>query len=69
MTCKALVDTLLDGDAAALGSYGARMAGVVFPGETLRVTAWKGDDGYVGNVTVPASGQRRRPRRCRIRSV
>lgn len=54
MTCKALVDTLLDGDAAALGSYGARMAGVVFPGETLRVTAWKGDDGYVGNVTVPA---------------
>jgi len=59
MTCKALVDTLLDGNAAALGSYGARMAGVVFPGETLRVTAWKRDsgdgaDGYVGNVTVPA---------------
>lgn len=54
MTCKALVDTLLDGDAAALGSFGARMAGVVFPGETLRVTAWQQDDGYVGNVSVPA---------------
>jgi acyl dehydratase len=54
MTCKALVDALLDGDAAALGSYGARMAGVVFPGETLRVTAWKEDGRYVGNVTVPS---------------
>lgn len=54
MTCKALVDTLLDGDAAALGSYGARMAGVVFPGETLRVSAWKEGGRYVGNVSVPA---------------
>lgn len=54
ITCKALVDNLLDGDATALGSYGARMAGVVFPGETLRLTAWKEDGRYVGNVSVPA---------------
>jgi len=54
MACKALVDTVLDGDADALGSFGARMAGVVFPGETLRVTAWKEDGRYVGNVSVPA---------------
>jgi acyl dehydratase len=57
MTCKALVDTLLDGDAAAVGSYGARFAGVVFPGETIRVSVWRdGDgagDGYVGVVTAP----------------
>ena len=54
MTCKALVDAILDSDVTALGSYGARMAGVVFPGETLRVTAWKEDGRYIGNVTVPA---------------
>jgi acyl dehydratase len=54
MACKALVDAVFDGDVAQLGSYGARMAGVVFPGETLRVAAWKEDGRYVGNVTVPA---------------
>ena len=45
MTCKALVDNLLDGDVSGLKSYGARMAGVVFPGETLRVSVWKDDGG------------------------
>jgi acyl dehydratase len=54
MTCKALVDALLDGDATAMSSYGARMAGVVFPGETLRVSAWKQDGRYVGTVSAPA---------------
>lgn len=53
MTCKALTDAILDGDTAQVASYGARMAGVVFPGETLRVSAWKEGDGYVGTVTVP----------------
>lgn len=54
MTCKALVDNLLDGDAAAVGSYGARFAGVVFPGETIRVALWRDGDRYVGVVTAPA---------------
>ena len=54
MTCKALVDTVLDGNAAAVGSYGARFAGVVFPGETMRVSAWRDGDRYVGVVTVPS---------------
>jgi acyl dehydratase len=57
MTCKALVDALLDGDVSGCASYGARMAGVVFPGETLRVSVWKnsGDDraGYSAVVTAP----------------
>ncbi|MGD9621838.1 MAG: MaoC/PaaZ C-terminal domain-containing protein [Mycolicibacterium sp.] len=53
MTCKALVDNLLDSDAGALKSYGARMAGVVFPGETLTVSAWKRDGGFSAMVTVP----------------
>ncbi len=54
MACKALVDSVLDGDAGRVGSYGARFAGVVFPGETLRVNAWRDGDRYVGVVTAPA---------------
>ena len=54
MTAKALTDALLDGDAAAVGSYSARMAGVVFPGETLHLAAWQTDAGYLGTLTVPA---------------
>ncbi|WP_313673779.1 MaoC/PaaZ C-terminal domain-containing protein [Mycolicibacterium sp.] len=53
MTCKALVDAVLDGDASRVGGYGARFAGVVFPGETIRVSAWQADGRYVGVVTVP----------------
>ena len=54
MTCKALVDTLLDGDAAQVGSYGARFAGVVFPGETIRASVWRAGDRHVGVVTAPS---------------
>lgn len=53
MTCKALVDTVLGGDAARVGSYGARFAGVVFPGETIRAKVWHEGDRYVGVVTAP----------------
>jgi len=54
MVCKALVDTLLDADATRVGGYGARFAGVVYPGETLRVAVWRDVDRYVGVVTAPA---------------
>ena len=54
MTCKALVDNLLDGDVSRLKSFGARMAGVVFPGETLKVSVWKSEDSYSAVVTTPA---------------
>ena len=54
MTCKALVDTLLDADVSRVGGYGARFAGVVFPGETIRVSAWKDGDRYIGMVTAPS---------------
>ncbi len=53
MTCKALVDAVLDGDPGRVASYGARFAGVVFPGETLRVKAWADGDRFVAVVTAP----------------
>ncbi|WP_046321048.1 MaoC/PaaZ C-terminal domain-containing protein [Mycobacterium sp. UM_Kg1] len=54
MTCKAAVDTVLGGDAGAVRSFGARFAGVVFPGETLRARLWKDGDRLVGGVVAPA---------------
>ncbi|NGO11238.1 3-alpha,7-alpha,12-alpha-trihydroxy-5-beta-cholest-24-enoyl-CoA hydratase [Streptomyces sp. HC44] len=52
ITLKAVVDTVLGGDAARVRSYSTRFAGVVFPGETLRIRMWQGD-GRV-QVTVTA---------------
>jgi len=54
MTCKALVDAVLDADPGRVSSYGARFAGVVFPGEILRASAWLEGDRYIGVVTAPA---------------
>ncbi|MCV7259441.1 MaoC/PaaZ C-terminal domain-containing protein [Mycobacterium shimoidei] len=54
MTCKAIVDALLDADAAAVRSYGARFAGVAYPGETLRVAVWKEDGRLVASVVAPS---------------
>jgi acyl dehydratase len=51
--CKAIVDTLLDGDVTQVASYGARFAGVVFPGETLQANVWKEDGRFVGVLTAP----------------
>jgi acyl dehydratase len=53
MTAKAMTDLLLDGDASRVGSYGARFAGVVYPGETLKVSIWKEGDGFQAVVTAP----------------
>ncbi|WP_030880192.1 MaoC/PaaZ C-terminal domain-containing protein [Streptomyces sp. NRRL S-1868] len=41
MALKAVVDTVLNGDPAAVASYDARFAGVAYPGETLRLRMWR----------------------------
>jgi acyl dehydratase len=41
MTLKAVVDTLLGGDVTRVRSYTTRFAGVVYPGETLRIRMWR----------------------------
>ncbi|MGW7361396.1 MaoC/PaaZ C-terminal domain-containing protein [Streptomyces sp. NPDC054802] len=53
MTLKAVVDALLGGDVTRVRSYTARFAGVVLPGETLRIRMWADGDGRV-RVTVTA---------------
>ncbi|MFG2607767.1 MaoC/PaaZ C-terminal domain-containing protein [Streptomyces sp. NPDC048514] len=42
---KAVVDTLLGGDVTRVRSYTTRFAGVVYPGETLRIRMWRREDG------------------------
>ena len=53
MTCKAIVDAMLDADVAAVASYGARFAGVAFPGETLKANLWKHDGRLLASVVAP----------------
>ena len=52
IVCKALTDTLLDGDASRVRGFGVRFAGVVYPGETLRTQAWADGDRYLVSATV-----------------
>ena len=43
ITLKAVVDTLLGGDVSRVRAYATRFAGVVYPGETLRIRMWRQD--------------------------
>jgi acyl dehydratase len=52
VVCKALVDNLLSGDVTKVSSFGTRFAGVLFPGETLRVRAWETETGYQATATA-----------------
>lgn len=44
IVAKAVVDSALDGDPGAFGSYSARFSGHVFPGETLVTRIWDEGD-------------------------
>ncbi|MFJ6697519.1 MaoC/PaaZ C-terminal domain-containing protein [Streptomyces sp. NPDC091272] len=52
MALKAVVDTVLGGDVTRVTSYGTRFAGVVFPGETLRIRMWTGEGRTQVTVTA-----------------
>ncbi len=52
--CKAIVDHFLDGDVTRVGSYGARFAGTVIPGETLQANIWEQDGRFIGVLTAPS---------------
>ena len=51
---RTVTDLLYDGDAARVGGFTARFAGVVFPGETIRVEAWR-----TGEVRATIAGGER----------
>ena len=53
MTCKAITDALLDGDCAAVDSFGAQFAGVAYPGETLQVNMWRAPGRVIASVVAP----------------
>ena len=54
MTCKAMVDACLGSDVSRVRSYGARFAGVVYPGEMLLARIWAEDSRLVAVVTAPS---------------
>jgi acyl dehydratase len=53
VVCKALVDNLLAGDVTRVESFGTRFAGILFPGETLRIRVWRTETGYQAVTTAP----------------
>ena len=55
---REVTDLVLGGDTAAVGSFSARFAGVVFPGETIHIDTWDDENDVLVNVTV---GDEHRP--------
>jgi acyl dehydratase len=54
---RTLTDDLLGGDAAKVAGFGVKFAGVVFPGESIRVRGWRADGRIIGSASV-AGGDR-----------
>lgn len=52
IVCKAVVDTLLDGDVTAVKRYQVRFTGVVFPGETVVTSMWREGDRIILSATT-----------------
>lgn len=52
MTLKAVVDTALGGDVSRVRAYRTRFAGIVFPGETLRIRMWQEPGRLLASVTA-----------------
>ncbi|MGW1376375.1 MaoC/PaaZ C-terminal domain-containing protein [Streptomyces sp. NPDC002446] len=50
---KAVVDTVLGGEVSRVRSYTTRFVGVVFPGEALRIRAWREPGRVQVSVTAP----------------
>jgi acyl dehydratase len=52
-------DVLLGGDASRVGGFSARFAGVVFPGETIKISLWDEDDRILMSAALDAPGTER----------
>lgn len=51
MVLRGLVDHTLDGQVDAISWYSGRFAGVLYPGETIKVRAWTGETGVAFSAT------------------
>lgn len=56
---REVADLVLDGDATRVGGFSARFAGVVFPGETIRVQAWDEGERIVISATIASEHEQR----------
>ncbi len=56
---REVVDTVLGGDASRAGAFSARFAGVVFPGETIRVRAWDEGARVLVSATIASDNPER----------
>lgn len=56
---REVTEALLDGDAAAVGGFSARFAGVVFPGETIAVRAWDEGDRVLVSASIAGDDPQR----------
>jgi acyl dehydratase len=55
---RELTSALLGSDATRVGGFAAKFAGVVYPGETIRVRGWHEDGRILGSATVEGEGDR-----------
>jgi acyl dehydratase len=56
---REVVDAVLDGDATKAGGFSARFAGVVFPGETIRVQACDEREQFLVSATIASDNDER----------
>jgi acyl dehydratase len=56
---RTVVDGLLEAETARVRGFAARFAGVVFPGEAIRVRAWDEGERVVVAATIAADGSER----------
>jgi len=54
---REVTDLLLAGEASRVGGFSARFAGIVFPGETIRVEAWDAEESVLVRASI-AGGER-----------
>ncbi|QIX26843.1 3-alpha,7-alpha,12-alpha-trihydroxy-5-beta-cholest-24-enoyl-CoA hydratase [Nocardioides sp. JQ2195] len=56
---REVTDLVLAGEAARVGGFAARFAGVVFPGETIRVQTWDEGDRVIISATIASEHEQR----------
>jgi acyl dehydratase len=56
---REVVQGVLGSDATAVRSYAARFAGIVFPGETIRVHAWDEGEQVLVSATIASNDEQR----------